>query len=523
MAVSETTGNVPPPSPSPIPHYLDVHARVRPNKTALICGERALTYAQLNARARRVANALSALGVQAGDRVAVMAHNSIELLEVTGGLSKLSAIAVLLNYRLRPQEIAYIVNDSQAKVVIAGADMLDVVNESRALASGDIPCIAMTDTAPASWLPYEALLASASENLPEGIGGLGSTMSYTSGTTGKPKGAYRPRGVSPVYILQTVQAFELKEPDVHLLAGPYYHSAPSFFTARHLLLGSTIVIQAKYDPVNALELIERHAITTTFMAPTLVQRLCDLPLEQFSRYDTQSMRSIIVGGAPCPFVLKERTIERFGQCLWEFYGATETGIVTVLRPEDQLRKPGSCGTAGPGQEIRLLDTAGNEVPEGIPGEMWTRNPFLAEYFNKPEATASQMLEGFFSVGDIAYRDAEGFYFICDRKIDMIISGGANIYPAEIEAALSGHPAVADVAVIGIPDDHWGESVMAVVELYPGASASAEELIAYCGERLADYKRPRSVTFVSELPRNPAGKLLKTRIREPFWKDRGRKI
>lgn len=505
------------------PHYLDGHALVRPNKVALICGERSLTYTELNARARRVANVLRSLGVQAGDRVAVMAHNSIELLEVAGGLSKLSAIAVLLNYRLREHEVAYIVNDSQAKVAIAGPELVAVVNAARGEFLGDVACIAIGDDVQAHWLRYEGLLASASEEMPESQSGLGSTMSYTSGTTGKPKGAYRPKGVPVNDIIQIVQAFELAESDVHLLAGPYYHSAPSFFVALELLLGATIVVQPKYDPVDALQLIERHHITTTFMAPSLLQRLCDVPANIFSRYDTSSFRSIILGGAPCPSILKVRGEERFGKILWEFYGATETGIVTLLRPEDQLRKLGSCGKIGPGQEICLLDAAGNEVPDGTPGEMWSRNAWLAEYYNKPEATASNTKNGFFSVGDIAYRDSEGYYFICDRKIDMIISGGVNIYPAEIEAVLAAHPAVADVAVIGVPDDRWGESVKAVVELRPGASVTGEELIAYCGEQLADYKKPRSIDFVEEMPRNPTGKLLKTLIRAPYWKGTGRRI
>ena len=498
------------------PHYLDAHALVQPDKVALICGERSLTYAQLNARARRVANVLSSLGVQAGERVAVMAHNSIELLEIAGGLSKLSAIAVLLNYRLREHEVAYIINDSQAKVALAGPGLVEVVHAARGEFSDDVACIAIGDDVPANWLRYEELLASASEEAPESESGLGSTMSYTSGTTGKPKGAYRPKGVPVNDIIMLVQAFELVNSDVHLLAGPYYHSAPSFFVALNLLLGATIVIQPKYDPVEALQLIERHHITTTFMAPSLLQRLCDVPADIFSRYDTSSFRSIILGGAPCPYILKVRGEERFGKSLWEFYGATETAIVTLLRPEDQLRKPGSCGKIGPGQEIRLLDAAGNAVPDGTPGEMWSRNDWLAEYYNKPEATAGNTKNGFFSVGDIAYRDSEGYYFICDRKIDMIISGGVNIYPAEIEAVLAAHPAVADVAVIGVPDDRWGESVKAVVELRSGASATGEELIAYCGEQLADYKRPRSVDFVEEMPRNPTGKLLKTLIREPYW-------
>jgi long-chain acyl-CoA synthetase len=511
------------PAAAPGPHYLDIHAMMRSDKVALICGERRRTYAELNARARRVANALSKLGAKVGDRVAVMSHNSLETLEIAGGLSKLSAIGVLLNYRLREHEVAYILNDCQSKVVIAGPTLVEVVDKARAEVPGEVVYVAIGEAAPTGWLGYEDLLASASEEVPVGAGGLGSGMSYTSGTTGKPKGAYRPRGVPVNDIIRLIQAFEMTELDVHLLAGPYYHSAPSFFVALHLLLGSTMVIQPKYDPVEALQLIERHKVTTTFMAPTLLQRLCEVPEEVFSRYDISSLRAIMLGGAPCPYALKVRAIKRFGECLWEFYGATETAIVTLLRPEDQLRKPGSCGKVGPGQEIRLLDAAGNEVPDGVPGELWARNPWLAEYYNKPEATASNTRDGFFSVGDIAYRDAEGYYYICDRKIDMIISGGVNIYPAEVEAVLSAHPAVADVAVIGVPDEHWGESVKAVVELQPGASTTAEELIAFCGERLADYKKPRSVDFVAELPRNPAGKLLKNTIRKLYWAGTERKI
>ena len=510
-------------NPPQLPHFLDMHAMVNHDKVALICGERSLTYAELNARARRVANALYDLGVRSGERVAVMAHNSIELLEIAGGLSKLSAIGVLLNYRLRASEVTYILNDCGARAALVGPELVEVVEQARASITGKTICIAIGDEAPAGWLRYEDVLAHASEELPASESGLGSTMSYTSGTTGKPKGAYRPKSVPAEDVIRLIQAFELTGSDVHLLAGPYYHSAPSFFVSLHSLLGATVVVQPRYDAVEALQLIERHKITTTFMAPTLLQRLCDVPEETFARYDTSSLREIILGGAPCPYILKVRASERFGECLWEFYGATETAVVTLLRPEDQLRKPGSCGKAGPSQEIRLLDAEGHEVPTGEPGEMWARNPWLAQYYNKPEATANNMRDGFFSVGDIAYRDDEGYYFICDRKIDMIISGGVNIYPAEIEAVLTAHPAVADVAVIGIPHEHWGEAVQAVVELRPGASATAEELIAFCEQHLADYKKPRGIAFVDALPRNPAGKLLKTVIRAPYWQHVGRKI
>ncbi|HEX7734194.1 MAG TPA: AMP-binding protein [Ktedonobacteraceae bacterium] len=506
-----------------LPHYLDGHALVRPNKVALACGERFLTYAEFNARARRVAHALQGLGVRANDRVVVMAYNSIELLEIVSGLSKLSAISVLTNYRLRPGELAYILNDCQASAVLVGPGLVGIADQALAEIQGRIPAIAIGDEVPTGWLAYEELLAGAGEEIVEGESGLGSSMSYTSGTTGKPKGAYRPQGVPVIDVIQLIQAFELSEPDVHLLAGPYYHSAPSFFVSLHALLGATIVIQPKFDAEEALSLIERHKITTTFLPPILLQRLCDLPEEVFKHYNISSLRSIILGGAPCSYALKVRASERFGEHLWEFYGATETAIVTLLRPEDQLRKPGSCGKIGPGQSIRLLDAAGNEVPVNVPGEMWSRNDWLAEYYNKPEATASNTRDGYFSVGDIAYRDEEGYYYICDRKIDMIISGGVNIYPAEIEAALSGHPEVLDVAVIGVPSERWGEEVKAVIELRPGASTSADDLIFFCSERLADYKKPRSIDFVAALPRNPAGKLLKTQIRAPYWKDAGRKI
>jgi long-chain acyl-CoA synthetase len=249
----------------------------------------------------------------------------------------------------------------------------------------------------------------------------------------------------------------------------------------------------------------------------------DLPEGVRRKYDTSSMRSIILGAAPCPHSLKERAIAYFGEVVWEFYGATETGFNLVLRPEDQLRKPGSAGRPPDGQEILLLDDDGNPVADGEPGEVWVRNNWLASYYNKPEATAKSMREGFFTVGDVAFRDADGYYYICDRKIDMIISGGVNIYPAEIEACLHAHPAVLDVAVIGVPDDHWGEAVKAVVALQPGAGTTAEELIEWCRGRLADYKRPRSVDFVTELPRDQAGKLLKRRIREPYWEGAGRSI
>jgi acyl-CoA synthetase (AMP-forming)/AMP-acid ligase II len=323
--------------------------------------------------------------------------------------------------------------------------------------------------------------------------------------------------------MQTVRMFDLRPEDVHLMAGPGYHSAVAFFSALTTACGGTIVIMPRFDAEEALALIARHRVTTTFMAPTLLHRIMDLPEAVRGRHDVSSLRALVLGAAPCPFSLKQSASEYFGEVIYEFYGATETGINLLLRPEDQLRKPGSAGLPPEGQEILLLDDAGNPVPDGVPGELWARSDWLATYYNRPDATARSMRDGYFSVGDIAYRDAEGYYYICDRKIDMIITGGVNVYPAEVEACLHAHPDVADVAVIGVPDDSWGEAVKAVVALRPGSAAGEQELVEWCRGRIADYKRPRSVDFVSELPRDMAGKLLKRQIREPYWAGTGRQI
>jgi fatty-acyl-CoA synthase/long-chain acyl-CoA synthetase len=512
-----------------VPDILTVHAALNPDKPALICGDEILTYREYDERSNRAARALVNLGVNPGDRVAVMAYNSIAGLVVSGGLRKARAVGVPVNFRLRGPELAYIVSDSGARVVCAGPDFVEHVEAARALGpTGPAAAVvaAIGDVAvPDGWVRLDdAMAAQAGDALPENEdGGQGAAMIYTSGTTGHPKGAYRPQGVDPSSVLLALQIFGLRTDDVHLMAGPGYHSAVGAFSGMTILTGATVVVMPRFDAERALAAIERHRVTTTFMAPTLLQRIMDLPDEVRAKYDVSSMRAIILGAAPCPFSLKERAIAYFGEVLWEFYGATETGFNLILRPEDQLRKPGSAGTPPVDQEILLLDDAGDPVPDGQPGEVWVRNTYLAAYYNKPEATARSMRDGYFSVGDVAYRDADGFYYICDRKIDMIISGGVNIYPAEIEACLHAHPAVQDVAVIGVPNEQWGEAVKAIVLLQPGASTTEQELVDWCRGRIADYKRPRSVDFATELPRDQAGKLLKRQIRAPYWASAGRSI
>ena len=503
--------------------FLARHAAATPTRVALISGNRKIAFETLNGRANQAANVLRDLGCAAMDRVAVMSFNSVEGFEISNALRKVGLVGVPVNYRLRGSEIAYVLNDSGARVVMVGREHVEAVDSARAEVEDGRRFIVLGGQAPSGWLDYEQLMAAASDRLPEEseAGALGASMIYTSGTTGHPKAAWRPNGVNVENILQVISIFELSESDVHLMCGPGYHSAVSLFTALHQLLGATVVVQPKFDAEEALDLIARHGVTTSFMAPTLLQRLVDAQVR--SPRDVTSLRALLLGAAPCPHALKERAEAAFGQVLWEFYGATETGINTVLRPQDQLRKPGSCGTVVPGQEIRLVAADGHDVADGEPGELMVRNSWLAEYYNRPDATGHSLHDGYFSVGDVAYRDVEGYYFICDRQVDMVISGGMNVYPAEVEAVLHAHAAVMDVAVIGVPDDLWGESVKAVVQLRPGAKATAGELIDFTASRIAGYKKPKSIDFVDNMPRDAAGKLLKRKIREPYWAASGRHI
>jgi acyl-CoA synthetase (AMP-forming)/AMP-acid ligase II len=503
--------------------FLASHAESLPTKPAVILGERTLDFATLNRRANQVANIVKSLGCEAGDRIAIMSFNSIEAFEIGNGMRRVGMIVVPVNYRLRGAEVAFVLNDSGAKVVVAGPDHVDVVMSALPDVKGDRTLIAIGEGVPEGWLSYRSLMDGAPATpAPDAVGdGFGASMIYTSGTTGNPKGAWRPNGVDIANVLQVISIFELTQSDVYLMCGPGYHSGVAFFSALHQVLGATVVVQPKFEADEALDLIAQHGVTTTFVAPTVLQRLVDG--QERKLRDVSSLRALILGAAPCPYALKIRAEAVFGKVLWEFYGATETGVNTVLRPEDQLRKPGSCGTAVPGHEIRLVDVNGDEVADGEPGEFMVRNAWLAEYYQRPDATGKSLHDGFFSVGDVAYRDAEGYYYICDRRIDMIISGGVNIYPAEVEAVLHAHPSVMDAAVIGVPDEQWGESVKALVQLRPGATATTDELIAFCTDRLASYKKPRSIDLVHELPRDAAGKLLKRAIREPYWAAAGRRI
>ncbi|PYM83053.1 MAG: hypothetical protein DME13_16525 [Candidatus Rokuibacteriota bacterium] len=496
----------------------------QPHRPALIEDERSLTWEQFFRMRNRLAHALAALGIGAGQHAIVYAHNALENLVVGAALRALGAIGVPMNHRLTAEEVAYIVDNADATAVFVGEAFLPMAERVRGAAR-----VKHWITLGAERRPWaealDDLLARGHEAPPPAPPAMGGSMVYTAGTTGKPKGALR-RVTDPKAILPRLAALDCLDPaQVHLVAGPLYHSAPGGFALYAQMVGGTVVVMRKFDPEEALRLVERHRCTTTFMAPTLLKRIVDLPAEVRARYDVSSMRSLVIAAAPCPMRVKEQALAMFGPVLYEFYGSTELGVNTVLRPEDVLRKPGSCGRAAPGVELAILDDAGRPAAPGTPGELFVRryDGVFDEYYRNPAATAQTSRGEWMSVGDVAWVDAEGFVYICDRKRDMIISGGVNIYPAEIEDALHRHPAVEDAAVFGVPDPDWGERVHAAVQLRPGRGVTPGELLEFCRAHLADYKTPREVSFHEAFPRDTAGKLVKRLLREPYWAGRQTRV
>jgi acyl-CoA synthetase (AMP-forming)/AMP-acid ligase II len=502
---------------------LALHAERVPDKLALASDDCALTWVHYLERRNRLANALADLGVAPGEHVVLYAHNSIDVLVAGAAVRAAGAIAVPMNHRLTEAEAAFILDDSDAVAVFLGEAFVSMAERLRLGASKVRAWITLGAERRAWAHAVEDLVTSGRGTAPAmaAAQGVGGSMIYTAGTTGKPKGALR-QALDPAALLPRLQALDLVDPShVHLVAGPLYHSAPSGFATFAHLFGCTVVVMPRFDAERALATIERFRCTSTFVAPTLLKRLVDLPAEVRKRYDTSTMRVIVVAGAPCPMRVKEDALRAFGPVLYEFYGSTELGVNTVLRPDDVLRKPGSCGRAAPGVTLAILDDAGQPVPAGQPGELHVRrdaNTF-AEYYKRPEATQQTRRGEWVSVGDVAWIDEDGFVYICDRKRDMIISGGVNIYPAEIEDALHRHPAVLDVAVFGVPDDEWGERVHAAVQPRPGYRLDAEEVRRFARQHVADYKVPREVSFHDDFPRDTAGKLVKRLLREPYWAGR----
>jgi acyl-CoA synthetase (AMP-forming)/AMP-acid ligase II len=461
---------------------------------------RQVSYEELDRLADGLADELRSRGVGVDDRVLWCGPNSLEVLVITHATRRLGAVVVPLPYRLTPPEAAFIVEHSAPTVALVDDDYRTLI----------------PDGAISHVLSYDMIgpAASAVEHIDAE---LTKAIIYTSGTTGQPKGAVRSTRATPGQFGALLEMLGWRDHHVvFLTTGPLYHSGPGGFANRAAVVGATIVVQAHFDAADWLRLVDAYGVTATFAAPTPIKRVCELPQEVRARYDVSSMRSMVANAAPWTMALKRSYLDCFPvESLWEVYGSTELSVCTVLEPQDQLSRPGSCGRAAPGVEVALFSDSGERITEpGEPGNLYVKSPGVFEtYLDADEAAAADNHEGFQTVGDIAYFDADGYCYICDRKKDVIISGGANVYPAEVENVLDEHAAIRDVAVVGEPDAEWGEAVCAWVVLQPDMGASEEELIAYARERLAGYKTPKRVRFIADLPRTGSGKVLKRELRE----------
>ncbi len=515
---------------SAAPNSLEHWASVQPDAIAIVDGDRSITWRAWNEAADRLAQALAAHGIAAGDIVVARTHVRIEWSIFASALAKLGCRLLGLNWRLTPAETQYVLANSGARALVC--DDADPALLLPALRDLPLRLLISIDTPASGFESFGELLATPGE--PRFSRGDPPLIVYTSGTTGLPKGVVmnaRSKFFTPEQVLEYQR--DIRPPPVAgderkvvLVTMPMHHGAGPAQMWGALRGGRTVVLLRRFDPQTALQLIERHRITDWNAVPTMMKRIAGLPREVLERHDVSSIRHLSVGAAPVPFALKEWILGYFGEnVLSEGYGSTETGMITRLPADMQRLKPGSSGKPFRHVVIEVRDSEGRVLPAGETGELWVRTPTtLAGYLNGSDLGSDTMdANGFFRVGDVGYLDRDGYLYITDRAKDLIISGGVNIYPAEIEVALQRHPAVLDVAVIGIPDDEYGEQVKAFCELKPGQRATADELQQFAAAHLASYKRPKTIEFVSELPRNTMGKILKRELRAPYWNDRERKV
>jgi fatty-acyl-CoA synthase len=499
-------------------------ARLQPHKVGGRDSRRTLTYRQWDQRASRLANALRGLGLESGDRVAVLAYNCVEWLEIYVGLARAGLVAVPINFRLVGPEIRYIVQHSEARAFIVQDALVERAEPIRAAL--DIPSARFVhfaaETAPGGWSSYEALIERASDADP-GVPVRPDdpwALMYTSGTTGRPKGAIRSHAASATLSLTTALDLAFGPNDAALLVMPMCHANSLFFLATFIYLGATCVVDdsPSFDPERLLRTFAEQRITFTSLVPTHYIMTLALPASTRRAYDVSQVTRLLISSAPARRDTKLAIMEAFPNSkLFEMYGSTEAGWVTVLRPDEQFSKLGSVGRELTGTgPVRLLDADGSDVPDGEVGELYSRAPYaFSGYWQDPARTAEAFRDAWCSVGDLARRDADGFYHLVDRKSNMIISGGENVYPSEVEGVIGAHPAVQDVAVIGVPHEKWGEAVHAVVVPRAGATPTEAELIQWCRERMAGYKRPQSVAFIDEaaMPRTATGKILHRLLRD----------
>ena len=483
------------------PRGLAAIAAADPDRVALVCGDGRTTFGQLDRGANAMAHAFAAAGVGAGERVAVMLGNAPGTFAAWYGAARRGALVVPVSTRLTAPEAAWIVGDSGALVLVhdgsEAAAAAAAATGARLLAVDDPSLTGGADEPPDD----------------EYLGNAVVTMSYTSGTTGRPKGITRPVPVPTKTAPPNpyAQFWGLRPDDVHLMCGPGYHMAPAAYSQMSLNEGGTVVIMCRWDATEALRLIEAERVTTAQMVPANFVRILEA---DWAAFDRSSVRKILHAAAPCPVPVKRRIIDVFpAGSVWEYYGASE-GMASVISPEEWLAKPGSVGRPFPGLSVRILDDDGAELAPGEIGAVYISSfaGVRFGYHNDPDKTAGAWRDDHFTVGDLGWLDGDGYLFLADRRTDLILSGGVNIYPAEVETALAEEPDVVDAAVFGLPDERMGQKVHAVVELRPGAPRDAEALLGRLATRLADYKRPRTVEFVDVLPRQDNGKVMKARLR-----------
>lgn len=502
----------PPSSYRPVTIFDGVFAAAarQPRKIALIEGARALPFGDLAARAQRVAAGAHALAGGARHHTAVMLPNCLEYMEIVGGLATAGCAPVLLSHQATAAELAAICNNAEARILFAHADQEELVRAAQ---------LETVHTVVFVGKDYDDWLARARAGRTDyGVQEWETfALHYTSGTTGLPKGGLVPHRARVLLMYAMAVEYGCFGPDDRGLTACPLHTGGGFaFGLAPIFFGGTLVIQPRFDAEETLRLVARERITNINVVPTHVERLVRLGAGTVRRYDLSSLRALMSGGAAFPMPTKERAVELFGPTvLHEMYGSVEGGIQTNLRPADQLRKPNSVGLPFPMNEVRLLDVAGNDVRPGETGEFFWRSPTLFNgYWKNPEATRDLMRGDWLSVGDLARVDEEGYIHIVGRKKEMIVSGGSNIYPAEIEQVMNAHPLVAESAVIGVPDPEWGESVCAFVALKPGATMTADDMARFCRQSLSRYKVPKSFRFLDKLPRDSAmGKIQRKVLRD----------
>lgn len=504
----------------------------------IVLDDRAVPRETVLENGRRAASGFHALGVREGDTVALLLRNDFAFFEAQQAAAALGAYCVPINWHGRADEVRYILDDARPRVLVAHADLLAPLRH--ALPEGLQALVAPTppEIARRYALDDAACAPRAGDAAwPQWLAGFEpwngppmrsrATMIYTSGTTGHPKGVRRDAATpeqAAAYVQMIARVYGLVPGVRALVAGPLYHASPNAYGRQALPNADIVVLQSKFDPEETLAAIQKHRITHAVMVPTMFVRLLKLPPEVRARYDVSSIRWVTHTGAPCPADVKRQLMDWWGPVVYETYGGSEVGTATLATPEDALAYPGSVGVPTPGTRIAFYDEEGRRLPDGEIGEIYMRVPCYADftYLNNPEKRAGVERDGLVSVGDVGYLK-DGHLYLCDRRSDMVISAGTNIYPAEIEMTLLQCPGVQDCAVFGIPDEEFGESLAAAVQLLPGASLTAQQVRDYLAARLAKYKVPRRVDFHAALPRQDSGKIFKRQLRDPFWQAAGRRI